>query len=140
MFSLAGGDVMKLKLPTSTSLEGPRRDRGTIRVSPAGKPPKLRWKPGSKVRYKGDLYEVMYCYRIESDPHEWQVCLEEVVAPDEIARALDGLGAGSTTPRIVYEIFRDWYEASSYFMDIPANGDRHHVTNKQMLQDAVPVP
>ena len=105
-----------------------------------GKPPKLRWKPGSFVKYKGHLYEVMYAYRVQAEPQEWRFSLEERKTlsskpADFIGQALDALGAGSTTPRIVYELFRDWMSAHQFFADIPLHGDRLEVTNKALLQN-----
>lgn len=71
-----------------------------MNVKPAGKPPKLRFRPGTFVKYKGSLCEVMYCYRVQDAPHEWLFCLEErqslsSVPADFIGQALNALGAGS---------------------------------------------
>lgn len=35
------------------------------------KPPKLRFRPGNFVEFRGALYEVMGAYRLKADPHEW---------------------------------------------------------------------
>ncbi len=111
-----------------------------MNVKPAGKPPKLRFRPGTFVKYKGSLCEVMYCYRVQDAPHEWLFCLEErqslsSVPADFIGQALNALGAGSTTPRVVYELFRDSMDALKFFSDIPRNGNSTIVTNKTMLNE-----
>ncbi len=39
------------------------------------KPPKLRFRPGNFVEFRGALYEVMGVYRLKTDPHEWMFLL-----------------------------------------------------------------
>ena len=89
--------------------------------------------------YKGQLHEIMYAFRQQADTQEWVFCLEERKGLSSAPRDLLGavvlaLGAGSDTPRIVYEIFRDAWHAHTFFADIPANGDRVNVTNKSMMK------
>jgi hypothetical protein len=109
-------------------------------VNGPGKPPKLRWKPGSFLRVRGKLYEIMYAYRVQDEPQEWRFSLEERKAlssapTDALGQIFNALGAGSTTPRIVYEVFRDGYAAHQFFSDIPLNADRWEVGNKFLLQN-----
>lgn len=135
--------IRKIRLPSSTTLNGYER-RGSVTVSNQ-KPPKLRFKPGTVVEWKdpskpenNGLYEVMFCYRIKSDPHEWIYALEErksvVHKPDLMESLMNAMGAGYTTPRIVYEVFRDSGDASKFFWDIPLNGGRMSVFNKSMMK------
>lgn len=130
-----------IKLPPTTLLHGPQA-RGNMYVSKPGKPPRLRFQPGAFVRYKGELHEVLYAYRVEGNPHEWIYCLAErksLTPPnrDLITKVVLALGAGQSTPRIVYEIFPDSYKAHQFFIDIPSEGDTVDVTNKNMMKDAV---
>jgi len=90
------------------------------------------------------MYEVLYVYRVQSNEHEWIYALEErstsgALVLDQIGTALAGMGCGSETPRICYDVFRDGCQAHDYFADIPANGDREHVKNGDMLRKAVVV-
>lgn len=128
--------------PSITTLQG-QKQRGRVRVW-KNKPPKLRWKPGIYVKRRGFLHELIYIYRCKPDTQEWIFVLEErkglespSKAPkskgDLLSAFAERLGSGSTTPRIVYEIFRDSMSAMAFFTDIPSYGDRVHVRNKEML-------
>lgn len=104
------------------------------------KPPPMRFKIGSYVKHEGWLYEVMYAYRVVTDPHEWIYCLEVRKgldgSKDAIGRIAEAMGCGETTPRVVYDLFRTSYEANSFFGDIPSNGDRTLLKNKEMMAEA----
>lgn len=120
-------------------MEGWQRSRSAMTLGHAGKPPKLRFQPGMFVQLDGQLYEILYVYRTRSAPQEWIYCLEEreqlSSAPrDAIGALVAAMGCGSRTPRIVYELFTDGYDAMVYFADIPANADRTSVSNKTLLQ------
>lgn len=99
------------------------------------KPPKLRFKPGQFVEYQKIIWEIIYCYRTKEAPNIWIFCLEESKSKDKIGLFL-AENCGNLTPRIMYDCFRDSMDAMTYFVDIPANGDRIHVTTKEMLQRA----
>lgn len=125
-------------LPVSPTTFG---RRGHVTVGNAGKPPKLRFQPGMFVRLRGQLYEIMYAYRLRDEPQEWRFSLEERMRlsskpTDALGKMINAMGAGSTTPRIVYEPFRSWMDASLYFSDIPLHGNRWCVGNKLMVQEA----
>lgn len=129
----------KIKVPDGTGLRGSYQ-RGTMHVSHAGKPPKLRFQPGCFIRFRGQLFEIMYAFRSEEAPAEWQYCLEERQTlssqpQDYLGQLVAALGAGKTTPRIVYQLFRNNYEAHSFFMDLPCNGNRSTVKNQTLLND-----
>jgi hypothetical protein len=128
-----------MQVPDQMGLQGWRHSRTTMSLDPAGKPPKLRFQPGMFVQLDGQLYEILYAYRVRANSQEWQYCLEErrglSSAPrDAIGAALVALGCGERTPRIVYEVFRDGYDAMQFFADIPADADRMHASNKTLLQ------
>lgn len=134
---------VELRLPSTITLDPPgRRERGTIWVQPAGRPPKLRFQPGSFIRYGGKLYEVIFAYRVAADPSEWRYCCEERQEltsgePSGIFPGLtEALGAGDTTPRVVGEIFRDTQEAWCFFSEIPTGHNRTTFTNKQLVRAA----
>lgn len=104
------------------------------------KPPKMKFKIGSYLRYEGYLYEVMYAYRVASDPHEWIYSLEVrknlAGQLDAIGELASAMGCGKDTPRIVYDLFQNPYEANYYFQDIPMNGDRILRKNKDLMAKA----
>jgi len=136
----------QIKIPSRTTLEG-KRDGGTMWVESSGKPPKLRFQPGSFVRMGKKVFKIIYCFRVQSNPTEWYYQCEERIdlvtepkAPNPFAAACDSvakaLGAGEETPRVVYDIFRDFSQAHQFFFDIPCNGSagRDLFSNKQLLQ------
>lgn len=100
------------------------------------KPPKRRFSPGQFVLYQKIVWEIIYCYRTKDEPNIWKFCLEESRDKDKTSIFLDRT-CGLLTPRIMVDCFRDSLEASSYFADIPANGDRLHVRTKELLNKAV---
>ena len=105
------------------------------------KPPRLRFKPGNFLRVEGSLYEVIYIYRVLERPHEWIYALakRESLSPYRpnypIGMLLEAAGAGSQTPRIVYDAFRNSMDAMRYFSDILAGNYVMHQTFHQ-LQEA----
>lgn len=116
--------------------------QGTVRVRPATKPPKLRFRPGQVVKHDGTDHVVQYAYRVKENPHEWYFCVEEIrsSSPSELASMINSyaklLGLGQSTPRIVYELFVDHHEAGKYFWDIPCEGlSRSIVSNKTLLKE-----
>lgn len=130
---------VELQLPSILTLEG-HQSRGSIRVFAPGKPPKLRFEPGNYVQYKDGLYEIICAFRTANDPHEWLFWCEprESLEPAEPASPIgalaEALGAGQSTPMVVKEIFRDSYQALTFFADIPASGDWVALTNKGLIQ------
>lgn len=132
----------RIQGPSRTTLTGRAPGYNVTVKSNGGKPPKLRWKPGSFVLYQGELHEISYAYRLADDPHEWRFALQErkglrtVPEGDVIAGMLSGLGAGNTTPRTVYELFRNGQDVHAFFCDIPLYGNVTIVTNKMMIQNA----
>jgi hypothetical protein len=133
------GRSFKTRAPDSTML-GERRPGAHITLTKGTKPPPLRFKIGSYLRYEGCLYEVMYAYRTVSNPHEWIYCLEVrkdlMGTTDAIGELASAMGLGEATPRVVYDLFRDDYEANRYFWDIPCNGDRTLRKNGTLVKDA----
>jgi len=65
--------TVQIDLPSMITLDLPgRRERGSIRVFPAGKPPRLRFRPGSFIRYQSRLWEIMFAYRLADIPTKWR--------------------------------------------------------------------
>lgn len=138
---------VQLQLPRALML-GPgdrytcMKERGSIWVSPAGKPPKLRFEPGEFICLEKQLYEVIYCFRVRANPREWlyacerRTSLSECQSQDSLYDQISAAGAGSETPRIVREIFRDEMQAFSFFSDIPIGRDRTTFSNKKLVQGA----
>jgi hypothetical protein len=129
--------ALRMQRPPQLHLDGWRAG-GTVRTYPGGKPPKLRFRPGMFVEDHGQLYEILYAYRLRKDPHTWLFCLEERSnlegKLDAIGTFLERMGAGKHTPRIVYELFADDYAAFEFFADIPAHGDQVTKSNQDMLK------
>ena len=128
-------------LPTLLTLSG-HEERGSIEMLPAGKPPKLRYKPGNIVRIGAQHYEIIYAYRVEKTPHEWLYCCElrdNLMAPesDLALEAVYALGGGQSTPRVVIEIFRSSYDVFKFFADIPTKTDRCVKKNQELIRAIV---
>lgn len=120
---------------------GWQNNRGTVSTAPGmGKAPKRRFSPGQFIWVEKQLWEIVYAYRLASDPSEWIYCLEErkelksIQDGDVVGQAAAMLGAGSQTPRVFNDPFRSSGDANTFFHDIPVNGDRKHFTNKSLLQ------
>jgi hypothetical protein len=109
-----------------------------LHVTRGTKPPKLRFQAGTFFKLDGQLYELMYSFRIEDDPHEWHHHLEErndlSDSGDVIHHALIGMGCGSKTPKVSYDIFRNESDAQTFFADIPKAGDGMTVSNRRLLK------
>jgi hypothetical protein len=129
-----------------------KRKRGIIRMVKGGMPPKLRFKPGTVIKLRlhlfkviglgfllgSGLFKILYCYRLNSNPSEWLFCLMELPEPGEEVEdnKLDNI-VGDTkaeieTPRVVYDLFRDQVQADAFFKNIPGEGDRITLTNRQI--------
>ncbi len=113
-----------------------------VRVLPGNKPPKMRFKPGQRVKYEGEDHVVLYAYRVRDQPHEWIYCVEEIRTDPKtrLTEAVDAcarfMGLGESTPRVTYDLFMDHGEASKYFWDIPCEGpSRSNVPNKTLLKE-----
>lgn len=120
------------------------KERGSMSVMPAGKPPKMRFKPGQFIRFRKQLWEIVCAFRVARDPHEWLYELEErdgfqtVGARDE-AQILRSVGCGDKTPRVVREIFRGETDAMQFFADIPRYKSGVTVSNKTLLAEKAEV-
>lgn len=126
--SLVGGDIR-------------HRVHGWVSVRKT-KAPRRRFDPGQYLRYRGQLYQVVYVYRTESDPSEWTYSLEErkdLGAPvrgpcQQIVEDLyDG---GADTLRIVQEVFPNEMHAQAYFADIYRGADGLVICNKKLVAGA----
>jgi hypothetical protein len=101
-------------------------NRGGTRVLPAGKPPKMRFQPGSFVTFKGQLYEVLYAFRLKTAPNEWHYALGE-------RSGLKSRYTMDLSERIVYQLFHSWYEATCHFM-WATNESTLSASTKSLLQ------
>lgn len=134
----------RITLPPGLGLSGSGKvqweKRGQMNVQSAGKPPKRRFSPGQFVWVENKMWEIICAYRLAHNPSEWLYCLEErqglrTTEPDDPrGQALVAIGAGSQTPRVVYELFHSESQAHTYFADIPSNGSQKVFTNKMLLQ------
>lgn len=130
-----------IRTPSIMYLDGPS-SRGGMKVLNGGKAPKVRFKTGQFVKRGDEIWEVIYAYRLKTNPHEWIYCLEErkqigksLSDDDKLGHMFNALGCGEGTPRIVFDIFKSSMDAHRFFADIPANGDREDVPNKKMLNE-----
>lgn len=125
-------------LPLQTTTLNGLYLRGYVRVRRSSKSPPLRSRPGELIEIADQLYEVMYCYRIEEEPETWIYCCEERDNPMEQRHALqvlfeDNLGAGSHVKRVVKDVFLSQHDALQYFSDIYRRADATHFRNAQIL-------
>lgn len=133
------GRPIRTQAPSQLSnLDGSRSSGGTVRHYATTKAPKRRFEIGDKFRYDGETWELIYMYRLKSSPGVWFHCLEvrtesKSLTTNMIGQAFETLGAGATTPRVVFSEFPDWQEANSYFRDIYAHGSRTHKNTQQLL-------
>jgi len=106
------------------------------------KPPKMRFKLGQRVLYEGVEYCIDGAFRLQKDAHEWIYRLVDMtpIAQREALYNFEVM-ASSLAPevtRIVYEPFRESYDAVKHFAPIPAppgrRGDECFVANKRLLQ------
>lgn len=127
-------------LGLSSSGKVEMQQRGHMFVQSGGKAPKRRFSPGQFIWVENQLWEIVYAYRVADNPSEWLYCLEErqelrTTQPgDKFGQALVAVGAGSQTPRVIYELFRSGMDAYTYFADIPRNADSKVFSNKMLLQ------
>jgi hypothetical protein len=128
---------MKVGAPSQLAeLDGSRRTGGEVRVALGqSKAPKRRFNPGDRFEYDGYQWELLFMYRVRSEPHEWHHVLAERKPGDLrlIDHVVRALGGGETTPRIVLTPFADRNEASKFFSDIPREGDSMIRTTQQLL-------
>jgi hypothetical protein len=130
-------------MPHHRKITAPAHDnRGaTVHVTHGTKPPKLRFQAGTFFRISGQLYELIYSFRLEDTPHEWLHYLEERKDPsdsgDALHHALIGMGCGAKTPRVSYALFRNEQDAWTFFADIPRAGDGWTVPNHTLLKAEV---
>ena len=128
------------QLPSVLSdLSGGRRQRGDIQMYPAGKPPKLRFQPGTFVELEEEVYHILYAFRLAQAPEEWVYCLELCGGGRAPWYFLNMIGAAQDTPRVVYELFLGDYDVLLYFEDIPMHRSRRNVTNRVLLNNATVV-
>jgi len=73
----------------------------------SSKAAKLRIKPGSFVKEKrtGDIYCIRYCYRVQTDPHNWFFYLEERTDLKSPSTTLSILLTGQVESSIVCDYF-----------------------------------
>lgn len=126
---------VELALPPHLTLQGMIDPQRSIWVYSPGKPPKRRWNPGDVIRHEGHLYEIIYCYRLISNEHEWlYACESRESAQRSAVDHLISAGAGSQTPRVVTSLFQDGMQAWTYFSDIPLRTDRVIFSNQKLTQ------
>ncbi len=120
------------------------------------KAPKLRVRPGEYYRVTssrckiatlgyavGQLFEVIYAFRLKDAPNEWYVCLEQRDLPigptlrGPVSAALFVMQSRSEIgkmSRVKYECFFSSMDADTYFLDIPAFGNRLTVPVKDVYE------
>ncbi len=118
------------------SLEGERGPGSKIRMLPGGKCPKRRFDIGNKFEYDKGIWELIYMYRLREKPNEWIHFLEEVKDNRDrrMEDVLEVMGAGSNTPRIVYDLFLNEQDAHMFFSDIFRKGDGRCFRTQELLK------
>jgi hypothetical protein len=122
--------------------DGSRHPGTKMKIQPAGKIPKRRFNIGDIFECEGTSWAILYMYRLRREPGVWYHCLEEC-KPQLPVESLGGasilevfenvLGAGATTPRIVFEPFLHESDARQFFGDIFRAGDSMIRTTQQLL-------
>jgi hypothetical protein len=103
-------------------------NQGKTRVLPGGKLPKLRFRPGTFIEWRGKLHEILYAFRLKDAPGDWRYALGERTELKSRYRHLN------PNERVVYELFHSWYEATCHFL-WAANESTTSVSTKSILQD-----
>lgn len=128
-----------------TSLDRGNRIEAYIQVR-IDKAPKLNYRPGQYLQYRSpkearpNLYEIRYCYRVASDPHEWHFVLFErkSLVEQPVSEVQDivvnDLGAGSQIKLVIPELFKDSSDVSAYFSDLYRDANSVLATNKDLIQ------
>lgn len=128
---------IKVKGPTQlASLAGDRKPGSDVNCSTSGKAPKRQFKLGQLFHYDGDVWEIIYMYRMSREPGVWFHCLEcqSKGTLTSIGDACMAAGAGETTPRIVLTPFQHYSDVENYFRDIYRNGDSAIKTTQELLK------
>lgn len=135
------GTYYKAQAPSQLAdLDGRRKPGGEVRMaSGQDKAPKQRFSPGDLFEFDGGFWEIICMYRLAREPGVWRhllECISEKKSDDArfIENAFMALGAGATTPRIVFEPFAYDGEASTFFRDICCRGDRVVKTTQGLLK------
>ena len=100
------------------------------------KPPKRRFNPGDLFEYDGEVWKILYMYRIQSEPNVWYHCLEEQKDVSDHVRKLGFVSAmlGPIPPdRVKFEAFRSHDDARTFFSSLFAYGDRATKSTQQLL-------
>jgi len=102
--------------------------RGVVRIVQGTKPPRQKHKPGDVFRAEnGDLWQLVYIYRITREIGVWHYCIENVTVNSDDARDfrsdLEHVCCPEDVPRMVYEEFMTHEEAAYYFSSIPILGE-----------------
>jgi hypothetical protein len=133
-----GKGTVRVQAPSQLAdLGGSRRSGGEVRVSLGhGKAPKRRFNPGDRFTHDGSIWELLFMYRVQNEPGVWLHVLAERKPNDFrlIDHVVRALGGGETTPRIVFTPFANSYEATTFFADIPREGDSVIRTTQQLLK------
>lgn len=82
----------------------------SFKVLTGGKPPKLRFRPGTFYVVDGSIMMLAHCYRVKADPHTWLFCLEEVDAYSKVPSNEEQKRA-----QICYDLFYSSMDAHSFF-------------------------
>jgi hypothetical protein len=96
-----------------------------ISTVPAGKPPKLRFRPGNQVQIKGEVFLVLVAYRREASPHVWRFVLER--------SAEVGLVPAIVCP-IIWQPLVAEEEIHDLLARIPPCGKRIKMTTSEILR------
>lgn len=119
-------------------LSGNRKPGHQITMTKSSKAPKRRFQPGEKFVHEGSIWELIYMYRMADKPGIWIHCLEEIAKESMlahyIAEGFQAIGAGATTPRIVFNAFRGHQDVHDFFSDIYRRGDSIDMTTQKLLK------
>ena len=108
-----------------------------------GKPPKLRFRPGTIIKLRGELWEVLYAFRFANEPAVWRYrcerrkSLEPITTTNARAAEEAKLNKGKGTKRVVKELFQNHQDRETFFKDIPIHGEQLTFTSQSLLHGHV---
>ena len=115
--------MKRIKIDLPPDLLG--NPRGKLVVHLDEGPPEPRFNIGNFILVQGQLYEVIYMYRLVSSPMTWQYVLEERRSPysqvddDLWFHLTQSCCLGRHIPRVPPFLFKKMLHAIAFFRDVP---------------------
>lgn len=102
------------------------------------KAPKIRFRPGMMFHYDGDIWELIYMYRLTGQQGIWFHCLEEQkkvsLQTQALRIMLKASGHEYRGTDIIMEPFRSETDARDHFRNRMMMGNQCTKTTQQLIQ------